>query len=462
MSFSTQIVACTTWVASLFVFIVWTRSLASWQPQPATEKGTVASYVLLGLYIFVPCVFGNFERKAGDLATQGLDTQNQIQIAVSLSAIAWAGWLLWTRAIRPSSFVAGINLWIGLSLLLWGLSTFWSVWPMMTAFRTIELGALWVLSMHLFSGRQPLARLTWWLLAWAILFFSSPLSYLAQHPGIDISQVYVKVRLDDAGMVCGALILIILYRLVVAGDMRSVIFFLPAAALFAWFSSLTSFVALFFGTLTLLICRLGRPFGKAAQLLTIVFVLPLVAFLLYSLLYNNPDTAAWVAWATGKHARDIENATGRGELWERLFALAKDNKFGYGFAAAERLLYHLLYNAQALNRVTNAHNGFVAAWLAAGWPGLWAVVFLVAATVHRAVRSGYKDCAFTLPIIVFVIVNNMTYTGVGGGLFNIEWFLVMVLACAGPVTRRPAGNLGDLYRLSRIRPIPRAAGGQRA
>jgi exopolysaccharide production protein ExoQ len=452
MSFTTQAVAGASWVIGLFIFVVWAKSLAPVRMQPADDKGRVVSYVLLALYVFVPSIFANHDRNQSHLVTQGLDVQNVIQLVDTMIAVAWAVWLLATRKVIASTFVTGVNFWIGLILALYGLSTIWSLWPSLTAFRTMELSAFWVLSAHLFSGRPPLARLSWCLLGAALLMLVEPFSYLVQHSGMGIYEVFIKIRLNDAGLVTGALLVIVFYRLMITGDMRSIVFIILSLALFAWFASLGSFIALFFATMALLVFRYGRHLGRITQLLIIAYVLPLIGFFFYELVYQNPDAAAWLAWASGKEPANITNATGRAELWQQILEVARNNAFGYGFAAGERLLYQLLASVPGhqANQGQNAHNGFLAAWLAAGWFGGWAVVFMFAGAIFDAVRRSYNDCSFMLPIIIFLLINNLTYAGVGGGVFNPGWFLIMVLACAGsiPETTRGVDKLRHFYRLS--------------
>jgi hypothetical protein len=452
MSFATQSVVCVTWVLGLLIFVVWTSSLATLRARPAVEKGGVVSYMLLALYVLVPAIFGDYTRNPTHLATQGLSVQNTLQVLVTMSAVAWAVWLFATRTVAISNFVAGVNFWIGLMLALWGLSAIWSVWPMMTVFRTMELGAFWVLSVHLFSGRPPIERLTRCLFVGVSLSLVFPLSYLVQHPGLNAYQVFVKIRENEAGMMAGVLMVVVFYRLIILGQMRSLILLVIAAAAFAWFSSLGSFVALVFATMSLLILNFTRNVGRLTQLLAVAFVLPLAAFLLYELVYGNPDAATWLAWASGKDPRNIADATGRAVFWRQILQVARNNKFGYGFGAGERLLYQLLssFPTQVSQHLTNAHNGFLAAWLSAGWLGAWALAFTFVGAIFDAARRSYNDCSYMLSVIIFLGINNLTLPTVGGGVFGPGWFIMMVLACAGsiPEASRSADRFRQRYRLS--------------
>ena len=163
---------------------------------------------------------------------------------------------------------------------LYALSAIWSVWAAFTVFRVIELGGFWILTVHLFSGRSPLARLTWCLLAAAMLLVFC--GVVSGWPEYNASQIFGRYPNNQNGMFAGALVVIILARLLIMGEKRSLILLLPSFIAFVLFGSLSSAIALFFALLTLLLLRFGwGAWETVAQLLIVGLVLPLVAFVGY-------------------------------------------------------------------------------------------------------------------------------------------------------------------------------------
>jgi hypothetical protein len=380
--------------------------------------------------MLVPSIFVDWNRDVSAL-TQGFSLQNLTQIAVFALVAAWAGWLLLSGAVRISTFAVGLNCWLGMILALYGLSTIWSIWPPLTVFRTVELGALWVLCLHLFSARPPLARLTVCLLVGALLILLGSVVYITEHHPAEIWRWFIS---NPGGMLAGALLLVVFFRLLILRERRSLVFLIPALVVFGFFDSLASATALLFAMTALLVFRFGRNLSRGSQLTVVAVALAVVAVLVYEAVYRDPDTLAWIAWASGKNAENVADAHGRAQLWTEIWQVTRNNAFGFGFGAGERLLYEMISTVPGhMTGANNAHNGFLAAWLSGGWLGEWLVIFLFVASALDATRRSYYERAYRLPLIIFLAINNNAFPGIGGAGFSAGWFVMMVLACAGPV-----------------------------
>jgi exopolysaccharide production protein ExoQ len=447
VGYAAQAFALATSVIVLFMFMVWTQLLGSIRTVPTSDRGRVMSYALLAAFVLAPVIFGDI-RGPNALLKEGLSRQNVAQAVVALAALAWAIWLIATRAISVSSLASGVNFWFGMMIVLYALSTAWSILPSMTVFRTIELGAFWVITVHLFSGRPPLAPLTWCLLATAMLmvFCGAVFGW----PDYDPSRIFGRYDNNQSGLIAGALLVIIFSRLFILGEKRCLFLLPPSFTALILFGSLSSAIALLFATVTLLLFRLGRPLGKPAQLLMVLYVLLLIGFFSYELVSASPDAIAWIASVSEKNAEQLAGATGRVSLWEALWTINANNVLGSGFGAGERLIY-FFYTSDW--NPGSAHNGFLSAWLSAGWLAAWIEACLFLGVIVDAARQSYQDRAYRLSAIVFLVINNLSYPAVGS-YFNTGCFVMMVLACAGPTpsAARSVEKFRHLYSLSRTYP----------
>jgi hypothetical protein len=433
VNYASESFACSTLLLALFIFLIWTSSLALVPVRPAADRGRTTSYAVLAAFILQPLILTDPSRDPHALLQQGLSLQNVAQVVIGLTGFGWAVWLLLTRAVRPSTLAAGVNFWIGLTIALYAISTMWSLWPSLTMFRTIQLAGFWVLTMHLFSGRPPLPRLTWCLLVVAVSMVMCGAVFGSAD--YDPSRIFGRLRANQGGVVAGLLTVIVVYRLFILAESRSWSFLLPSSlTTFVLFGSLGSTIALLFAMVTLLIFRLGRHYGPTTQLIILAYILPCLGVFSYALVNGNPDVESWVASVSGKPPEIVANATGRLPLWEEIWKTTRNNVFGFGFGAGERELITEVTSPAALGFTgTNAENGYLAAWLSAGWLAVWMVVFLFVGVIFDATRRSYWDRAYMLPVLVFLGINNLSFHGVGSD-FNTAWLVIMVLACAGPIT----------------------------
>lgn len=420
------IAACAISLLMLLAFFAWTRSVAFMMPGPASAKGFLVSYTLLALFVVIPLF--NESRDASALVQEGLSAGNKAEAVLALAAFAWAIWLLASGAVRLSTLRAGINFWIACLISLYGLSTFWSLWPALTAYRTIELSGFWIVTVHLFSGRPPLARLIGCLLVAGLVILVG--GALMGTTEVQAGHVFGHYRSNQLGLLAGCLLVLLFARALIFGRRRGLILLLPAFIIFVLAGSLGSLIALCFACAVLVAFRLLRLPGKVAQVATVAYFLPLAAVFAYQVVLTDPGAVAWIAAISGKNTRNVVSATGRADLWRNLWSHNADNIIGTGFGT-DRLLYKILPSQKLGFDAKNTEDGYISAWIGAGWPAAWITVFIFAGAMLIAFRRPYQERALILPLILFLAINNFSYAGVGG-IFHTAWFVMMVVACAGP------------------------------
>jgi O-antigen ligase len=124
----------------------------------------------------------------------------------------------------------------------------------------------------------------------------------------------------------------------------------------------------------------------------------------------------------GKSRSNIVGMTGRLELWTSIWESAQSQPWGFGFAAFERTFS--LGNEALSWKAGNAHNGFISAWLGAGWlafalllalfGSMWARLSLID-SAQRPVYTG---------LLLLIMLNNLTVPAVGGRLTVVFLFLM--------------------------------------
>jgi O-antigen ligase len=202
--------------------------------------------------------------------------------------------------------------------------------------------------------------------------------------------------------------------LVVFGSLSSTAALLCALAIFAGYYSfsnsryLTMFVWCIVGGLT-------------------VFQVALFFLTDLSTLVSSGVTGAGAA--LNKTPEMLANWTGRVPLWIAIWDATKDTLWGDGFAAAERLfaLNHPSFGWQA----RHSHNGYIAAWMGAGWIGFVLLLFVFGSVWIRSRRMVLTVRAMICSTLVLLAINNLTLAAIGGS-FNPMYVLMMALTCVSP------------------------------
>jgi O-antigen ligase len=135
---------------------------------------------------------------------------------------------------------------------------------------------------------------------------------------------------------------------------------------------------------------------------------------------------------SGKSRSNIVAMTGRLELWTTIWESARHQPWGFGFAAFERTLS--LSNSSMSWKAGNAHNGFISAWLGAGWLAVALLLSYLASVWAKQQTIDVTQRPVFLTLLLLIVLNNLTVPAVGGRL-TVEFLVLMALSHI-PVARR--------------------------
>ena len=114
--------------------------------------------------------------------------------------------------------------------------------------------------------------------------------------------------------------------------------------------------------------------------------------------------------------------TGRLELWTSIWESARSQPWGFGFAAFERTFS--IENGALSWKAGNAHNGFISAWLGAGWLAFALLLALFASMWARMSLLDGAQRPMYAGLLLLIMLNNLTVPAVGGRLTVVFLFLM--------------------------------------
>ena len=426
-------------VASLLLFLVLISPdspSTSTYPSRAWERRL--SWLMVVAFLGVNIL--RLQSRAMDaLATQGLSTQNKLQVTVVAVATIWCFYLLLTRRVRARQLASGPGFWLLCLTAVFALSVLWSTWPTLTVFRVAELAVFSIVACHLFSAgdwARQFEALMWiaWIFyaAWGVLLIAGMIE------GVSSGGFIVGIATSNsASMLTGLLLLWTLHRSLTDSLFRH-----------GWKLPLLSLSLIVFGSLAtivfLLLCIAIMLAMHARGYLRIAiigfsFLVGAAALNVTLLQSGDPGSAIIDTTSTlsGKTRSNILGMTGRLELWGSIWETAQSQPWGFGFAAFERTLD--LNNPSVSWKAGNAHNGFISAWLGGGW---LAVALLLAFLVSvgaklRLVTLDRRPIFVTL--LALMVLNNLTVPAIGGRLTVV--FLVLMALSHIPVRPRQGASL---------------------
>ncbi len=414
------------------LWAVWWLRLREAPSSPLADSMRRVSWAFIAVYFTWKAFFYVPRESVLDLVTSGLSASNRIEAAFTVLAASWAGWLVLSRRVPFARLLYGAGFWATLLIALYMLSTLWSVWPELTAYKALELCAFWVIVAHAFAV-GPWRDNQEWLALWAVI------GDLLPHiigGDIDLSGGPVGAFYDNGGAtMAGALFLVGLHRLLSRQDLRArvlVVFALVAMLLFHSFATYLSVVA---ALPALLVLVLVPQATRAAMTLMIFGTLTAGGLMSWLAVNAEPDLLFQVGNMAGKDAAQMGSMTGRLPLWEVLWEISRNHALGTGFLAVERMIPEIVSVDMVGWIAAHSHNGFLSAWLAGGYLGLGVILSFTVALCLQAVRMGASGRALAVPFLLFVLINNMSYPAFGGRL-NGAWLMVMGLAFA--TAARPA------------------------
>ena len=309
------------------------------------------------------------------------------------------------------------------------LSSAWSVVPMFSLYRGLEL-VVWVsLSVYFFSRLHSLVHkviflaiycVTWFFLNFPLFIgalshgvvFSAIKDNLVPAVGFGVAVLGWNTRLRLLFFIIGAI------TIVLAGSAASVV---SAAAA----------------------CCVGMLF-KRNTVFRLVGIVCLVATLFFMVVYlvapeQFPETVDFLSNILQKPKEELLGATGRYTIWSVLWDASKYNYFGTGFGS-DRFIQLVGSLDELSDRfgttdvfIMSAHNAALAAWLSAGWLGIVALVYVFENGIRDSVKGGINERAPATMILVFIILNNLTIPGLGA-YYTCTW--IVWIAVLSTVDRR--------------------------
>jgi hypothetical protein len=376
-------------------------------------------------------------REPSQLFHEGLSLQNKVQAIVIIISFCWSLYLIFWKKLKISQAITGTRFWITVIILIYLISALWSIWPEYTIYRCLELLALWVIVIHIFSRPSAYGLLGRYLfLTNSLILIGSILISIGEHFYlVDIIETfYIKnlfgiFRSNTGGTISAILIVYLLNQSLLKKKVPKVIWFLAIFSFFTY-GSLASVISLF-ASLPVLFLKHINKLIRSATLLIIVGAMVLI-FIMSPKLISIDYWVNPVASFFKKQPHHIVNLTGRVPLWKALWSETKDYPWGFGFAAAERLLTVEIINPHDIGwNATQAHSGYWSVWLGAGWLGLIPLIILIITLLLQSKQMVFHLRPFFLCTLFLLLINNWTVNGIGGSM-NPVWVVIMVLSCFPP------------------------------
>ena len=204
-------------------------------------SGVRVSWMFLLLFLFSTA--GSLQRRDDltALMTEGLSAANQFQAVVIVLGLMWALILLTSKRVKISALFAGSGFWISCLIVLYGLSSVWSEWPALTAYRTLELSVVWVAAAHIFGGERCVSRIDKFLLWTLAIYWISGLARLDPNL-LSGGQVVGAIR-EHSGAIAAIVLLWTVYRAESNGWRRNAVRYAVSVLSLVIFGSLASALA---------------------------------------------------------------------------------------------------------------------------------------------------------------------------------------------------------------------------
>lgn len=432
------------------LFLCWTHSLRR-TAMKANADFRVISSLLLAVYFFSTIALG--DRNSSALIQEGLSGQNRLQIVVVMVASCWALLLIVTNRVPMRTLVAGANFWVCCLVMLFALSTAWSVWPQLTIYRTFELVVFWILTVHIVSSsadwRSSLLHL--FLVIGIPTLFTPRMLDLTRGRGLDLGGG------NNIGSFVAAICGLIFLGRVIYDGRRSWRMWEKVAVVgyCLCISSLGSALSLIVSAVVLaswLLPGSVRRWGAGGGVFLLV-VLSVVVVAMSSRTFLG--MVARAAEYVGRDPRLVYNLTGRLPLWTAIWDYSKDSPFGLGFVAGERTFAIEYASSSEVGwKAINAHNGYVSAWVGGGWCGVMFTIFLLYGITKNLLGRSSPERSLGLSLLTLILLNNFVIPATGYA-FGPGWVLLMALAAL------PAASVNGTVRANRFAPAGRLVSGLR-
>ncbi|MBD8907340.1 O-antigen ligase family protein [Methylorubrum zatmanii] len=413
----------------------------------ATEMGPLNAplavpFILVAAFALMPLVF-NVPREDGNaVLEEGLTASNIVTLVLTgLTGLYLVVRVAADRRILLVPF-AMPYLPFTLMIVVNGLSTAWSIVPIYTAYRTVELTIFYLAVILIFDRADIEHRLAnlfalftvVWLVAVTPIILENLASGIvfssAKHnivPFLCAAHAFLVI-FDERVRHRGAHLLLALIGFVIAGSAASTGALVAAAP----------------GMMV------ASPHRRLRILGLVLFALIFVVFVVLMLgLSAFPGLLDLISVALQKPAEELAGATGRGTFWPLFIEGTKDHLVGSGFSAADRFIQLLVPPAAYMDAlgpegmaIQSSHNMFLSAWAGTGLIGLcFCAVVLTSAVqwsrkLDRAGRRLVATCVF------FLILNGMTTQGIfqDWNLHVLTFVALLAYARIGALSRAPVSS----------------------
>ncbi len=419
------------------------------------DVSPIVPALLLAADAYAQLVFVVNRADGTALLDQGLTASNKVMIAIAGLVGCYVLWQVARdkRVLRLPFAMPYLPFTV--MILFDGLSTFWSIVPSYTAYRTLELGILFLATVLLFDRNSiqrslPVmmsALIAIWLVVVAPVYagnlahgviFSSAKNNMT--PALCAALLAYAIFLEPVGRTRLWQIGLALVGLLIAGSAAStaaIIGFIPAVMVAS-----------------------RRPLVRFAGAAFAVLCMAAFIFLTVGL-GEFPGLLHLVSIVLQKPAVELASATGRTSFWPALIDATRDQYFGSGFAAAERFLQLLLPPAAFRNLIgdtdlnlASAHNMYLSAWVGTGLVGITLALAVLGTAANWVLKLPVAGRRFGLSVIFFLALNGLTTPGIFS-TWNVNTLaFVAVLAYARvAVGRQSQRNTVGAFPPARSSPI---------
>lgn len=404
-------------------------SVSSAAPVPMARQGIVLPKLyyqfLLALMFGMVARTTLFARKRDVIEYSTVDASSLVAIAmvaVSLVAVMVAPWVRDALQRAWSGSLKYLLIYYLLSMA----SALWSLGPMYSLYRSVEVASQLVLAVVIIA---PFARDFLWAerafigSSLAIISMSVVMNVLIAEQ-VSLLALHTNVYSSVAAMLC-------VYATGewlggVAPDRKRLLKWTAIAAAFFCMlgTSAGSNVSLLVGLASMAFMQ--RLYSRPLLLMGIVLLF------LIALLSGAVDKFLWDVLLFGKQKESVGMLTGRLYLWDAYIAAIKNEPvLGYGFAIVSRI-------GEQFGTVstTNAHNGFLEIMLGSGLVGAAAITFWLGGMAFEwlgCMGKGRPGSVGVGAAMLTVCVNNNTIP-IFGGIWNVTstaFFLLLALFVVG-------------------------------
>ena len=371
--------------------------------------------IFLILIMIIPHFFFINRENAFELLERGLTLYNVLTIASAFATCFYALLLLLRKPILRSNILKEPSFWLIGLFFVYLISSLWSVWPIATAFRAFELFGYYIVSFYMFNGKNTIRNLYFLILS--LMIVSALFSINDAVMNITAGQYYSFMSSNSYSLL--AAVFLFAHHDLYPGRIWG---YILGAILFIGYGSSATLAALVLGISVYLTYFLSKPLRFLIGLPAISIILfNFIAMLFFPAYYLK--VFEFISPLLQKDINLFLTGTGRLSIWSVYLNEFINVPFGAGFWSADRMFISQL---TGLWFARHAHNGYLIAWIGAGFPGLFCLIGIYLSLIFRLRRNSLSIRRFSYAILAMLFLNSFTYSGIGGS-FNPWYFILSAL-----------------------------------